>query len=116
VNALIAFAFARAGLSVLATIELDSERQRGAIEIENVTPGWMLAAKLRVTELTVSQPLPQPTFNVSSIAPQSACKCCFLWRAVEAGHVMSLPELPQHVVPQTPTPTLPLAGGGGAPP
>jgi hypothetical protein len=80
----IAVAVARPGLSVLAAVEFDSESQCGAIEVENVTPGWMLAAKLRVTELAVSQLLPQPPFNVGSIAPQSACKCCFLWRAVEA--------------------------------
>jgi hypothetical protein len=117
VNALMALAVARPGLSVLAAVELDCESQCGAIEVENVTPGWMLAAKLRVAELTVSQPLPQPPFDIGAVAPQRAGKFCFPGRAVEARHVMSLPEFPQHVVErQTPTLTLLLSGGGSAPP
>ena len=69
VNALAAYAVTRPDASVLAAVEFDGERQRWAIEVENVTAGWMLAAKLRVAELTVSQPLPQPPFDVGSVAP-----------------------------------------------
>jgi hypothetical protein len=83
----IALTVARPSLSVLPAVEFDSESQCRAIEIENVTAGWMLAAKLRVADLTVSRPMPQPLLNVGDIAPQSAGKLCFPGRTVEAGHV-----------------------------
>ena len=83
----ITFAVARPGRSVLAAIEFDSESQCGTIEVEDVAAGWMLAAKRRVAELTMPQPLPQPPFDVGSIAPQSAGEFGFCGRAVEAGHL-----------------------------
>jgi hypothetical protein len=48
---------------VLAAVEFDRQAQLGAIEIKNVRPGWMLAAKTQPIQATVTQPSPEALFH-----------------------------------------------------
>jgi hypothetical protein len=49
---------------MLPAIQLDSELQSRAIEIQDVVPGWMLPAKAGAIDLCASQLLPQPSLHV----------------------------------------------------
>jgi hypothetical protein len=48
---------------VLAAVEFDREAQLGTIEIKNVRPGWMLAAKTQPIQASVAQPSPEALFH-----------------------------------------------------
>src|SRR5262249_22713462 len=90
---------------VLATVELDGETQCRTVEVQNITAGWMLAAKARGADLTTPQPLPETPFDVSAIAPKSSRELGFPSRAIETGHT--------HDPHPALRADLPLSGGGG---
>jgi len=71
---------------VLSAIELDRQAQSRAIEIEYVGSRGMLTAELVAIDLSIAQPIPQPTFHEGGVLSKSSCPFRFSERSIESRH------------------------------
>jgi hypothetical protein len=95
----IAHSIASACLRMLSAVQLNGETQYRAVEVQNITAGRMLSAKLRVGDLAVPQPVPELCFHIGAIAPQLPDALCLHSRPVEPGHVDPHPALTRRPPP-----------------